>query len=1118
MKIKRGSREKRFDYLVFSLIFILLIAINVNANVSHDSSPTIRLTFDEAISLGSVTAEVFCDNDFGDCYENFDLDGIVLARGNGIDVSLENNNDGDNRVVVYDLDILINDYYVLETTIEDLFGNEATEEFHFQVDAEYMDIHIIEPEDGWSSSETFDVVISPEEEGICLYKPGHENIPTNPTTDIFDENYIVSGNRHYKIIDATTKHESYIFNNQLPLSVVCYSDNGFYGFEEITINWDTTAPVITYFSDPNPLTDISFPYAIIKAESEHDEIGCSIMKLIHDGEPVTNPEFVNFNGIDTEDISTYNQTNSYLVDFANILDDTTRFDPHNFQYEISCRNKAGLYDTNNIVDLVVQFSEQFNIEQINPSYEGYVNYNDVDVKIRTQVLTNWCNISKEGEFNNEMLQDDNQKDYNYTLPGLLEGNYVYDVNCFSSFGSRSNKQLRFGVDKTKPDNLSINTNLYTCSLNKIEFEMSANDDLSGIDYFTYAIYNPDLGILDEGETTGSVSYSTTLVENKTYRIEGVAFDKAGNSRVFQSRTVTATTDDLLECDFIPPTVRFNVNEEQGLTTVNISCSDSETGCKNNFEYSLLTDVSAVCTYDSLGYWDTNNQFLFSEKTKVCVIAYDNNNNEVETNEIINVDTSVVSHCLNSIQDFDESDVDCGGMDCAGCDSGLICLIDGDCISGWCQEGICADSACDDSIFNGDESDVDCGGSCSQCSEGSACINNEDCTTMWCNENICEKSSCSDGLYNGFESDIDCGGLDCSGCPNGFECTDSGDCLSGYCDYGTCNDEPSPAPTESIKESNVLALILLILGILFILGGAVYLVYYFYFVQPISKSEAKPSFHEVAKIKKLTPGQIAILKKKHDLMKVKFKQKAKSAKNKISSSLSSFDNASSYAEKDKEKAKASILKNIPKEKKNLQTKETTKLDKNLRGDYVELDKLDNTPKKSIKKQLKENTIFDMLSKIRSSPKKQDNKENTLLTKKYITEEDFKKLDNLMGKAIKSSNTTKAKTLTAKPLLNQVEVKEKKEDIFAALSELADKSSKSKAVSSKNNLFESEDLIELFKNKELDVNVFKVILSELLRTSKLSNKDVSNIIFRLLEKKLIAKDVAHTILKDLKLVND
>lgn len=78
-------------------------------------------------------------------------------------------------------------------------------------------------------------------------------------------------------------------------------------------------------------------------------------------------------------------------------------------------------------------------------------------------------------------------------------------------------------------------------------------------------------------------------------------------------------------------------------------------------------------------------------------------------------------------------------------------------------------SCDDGILNGDEEEVDCGGSmcmaCPTCDDG--VLNGEeeevDCGGPECP--VCP--TCDDGIKNGDEDDVDCGGSVCTACP----CTD-----------------------------------------------------------------------------------------------------------------------------------------------------------------------------------------------------------------------------------------------------------------------------------------------------------------------------------------------------------
>ena len=66
-------------------------------------------------------------------------------------------------------------------------------------------------------------------------------------------------------------------------------------------------------------------------------------------------------------------------------------------------------------------------------------------------------------------------------------------------------------------------------------------------------------------------------------------------------------------------------------------------------------------------------------------------------------------------------------------------------------------------------------------------------------------TCSDGIKNGNETDIDCGGS-CPRCITGYRCTTRNDCASGYCSGGTChwcsfNSNCPPDPGQCVCGGN-----------------------------------------------------------------------------------------------------------------------------------------------------------------------------------------------------------------------------------------------------------------------------------------------------------------------------
>jgi len=124
-----------------------------------------------------------------------------------------------------------------------------------------------------------------------------------------------------------------------------------------------------------------------------------------------------------------------------------------------------------------------------------------------------------------------------------------------------------------------------------------------------------------------------------------------------------------------------------------------------------------------------------------------------------------------------------------------------CASGRCSTSAPADP-CHDRVRDGDETDVDCGGSCGRCPAAFACLVPGDCQTAACDAGRCRAPSCSDGIVDGFESDLDCGG-NCGGCALGKGCSVEHDCAVGSCSgvfsNGTCQEGQSVDRALSSNE-------------------------------------------------------------------------------------------------------------------------------------------------------------------------------------------------------------------------------------------------------------------------------------------------------------------------------
>jgi len=114
---------------------------------------------------------------------------------------------------------------------------------------------------------------------------------------------------------------------------------------------------------------------------------------------------------------------------------------------------------------------------------------------------------------------------------------------------------------------------------------------------------------------------------------------------------------------------------------------------------------------------------------------------------------------------------------------LACL--GALTSGGCV--IYLNPLCNDQIQNGDETGLDCGGSCgSKCDIGLGCRSNGDCdpSVATCSGGVCTALPCSNGMKNDQETDVDCGGGTCRACAGGRACMVDADCFSMSCDLVT----------------------------------------------------------------------------------------------------------------------------------------------------------------------------------------------------------------------------------------------------------------------------------------------------------------------------------------------
>jgi len=225
---------------------------------------------------------------------------------------------------------------------------------------------------------------------------------------------------------------------------------------------------------------------------------------------------------------------------------------------------------------------------------------------------------------------------------------------------------------------------------------------------------------------------------------------------------------------------------------NADCDDAETPCRMDG-----TCTGGMCVWATLPAGDLPlaDQIYGDCKKKTC--DGEGNTDEVDLGQDVYdfQNPCIVNDCNagKSVKAQPE-DTPCNlvAVNDGFCDGALHCVQcnnESQCPGQKCKYGVCVTMQCADDAMNGDETDVDCGGSCAPCPDNKMCNGFADCQSKNCDGDtkLCV-SDCNDGVQNGDESDEGCGGscaLQSKTCANGQVCVIPGDCTSGKCQAGVC---------------------------------------------------------------------------------------------------------------------------------------------------------------------------------------------------------------------------------------------------------------------------------------------------------------------------------------------
>jgi len=399
------------------------------------------------------------------------------------------------------------------------------------------------------------------------------------------------------------------------------------------------------------------------------------------------------------------------------------------------------------------------------------------------------------------------------LPSIEDRTYEYYVKCKDKAGwvstEDSKAQLTVALS-TEFAILSTNSPIYT-GVGNVLLNVTTNKKavcrFNGTNQSTATMFS-----------SNERNHVYTLTSLTGGRYEYIVRCEAISQPSSDGSTIVAIVDDtgptMLYANIVPPLGNYSTKTyKKDELCGEWEAEDNESGI-GEYKVAIYLDSSP----DEKIYEDTTttdedcvDDLELNESKKYYWSVSARNNVDIWSGNVtstkITVDTSISPFtCANTRKDGDETDIDCGGS-CARCYDGKNCISDSDCFHRYCNStGKCSRATCGDGVKNGNESDTDCGGNCADCEIGQDCRTDSDCKSANCDssnlECVAPIDTCENSQLDFGETDIDCGGTKCLKCGVGKSCVRDSDCISSaQCKDRKCETRPIDSDGDSIVDSN-----------------------------------------------------------------------------------------------------------------------------------------------------------------------------------------------------------------------------------------------------------------------------------------------------------------------------
>ena len=1038
---------------------------------------------------------------------NVSIIGYALASNSGAAFPLINTTSLDDKTTFnFTVTYIPNEYYNFTIVALDKFGSTKRSYKEFIIDHPGMNIYLIDPPVGIGNSPVYNITVGSAFNANCKY-----SLFMDPSCKTRSCMYDRAPYTFNETNDVVHKIIYYDASNTPPggpfgqMYVICEAlgntdptNEENFGDISFLVGYDNTNPkILSVDATQNPVVDAYNKKTQVNVVTDENTV-CTIS-----GGNSYNYTSAWFDGNNASEYSTYSKNHAITLDYTAI----PNYISSSFDYTIDCLNYAQLHNSTSY-SINYALNNTVVITQLTPKY---VKSSSVNYEIATNIIVQSCNLAINNNPLVAMSDEGDHTHYNFSATGLNSGSNKMNVSCW--IGYYANTQFDLIVDTTNPT-LTISAGSKSCGLDSLSFKLLGVDTESGIDHYNYVIRDYNNTIV-ANRTTSSSSASFTasnhLAENTTYQITAYAYDKSGRVSNSATASITASDNSGPDCDTTPPDINIIIDRSNSYRTlVNVTCDD-DTACANTFQEALVINGNSCngANYLTKSY-SADIPLSFSENGLLCIIGYDTNNNSVKKNKIItlngngnnNDNNTNTSNCINRVLDPGETDMDCGGNKCQSCGLSKSCTINPDCASNNCVNKTCTLNHCQNNATDEGETDKNCGGSCGPCDISKKCATNNDCINNNCENKTCTLNHCQNNATDEGETDIDCGGSCTTSCTTGKSCTVNADCSTNNCANNICVATSQKSSTGTI---------LLLAGIILVLGGAGYIIYKSF----SSKKQPEPQFAPFAKEYSEQPLSTQRVQDPHteELQQQKLARKREVKGKERKSLMSGFENDNKEMKNVEGKTPESEdIKKIEKSQ-NKKTEDKTNAPSKPSEEYVDLDNLKKKDSADSKKDL-----FSKLGEIINTASNTRNTQNSE-NKNQPQAEEFSKTNAKTGT---KKTESMEKSDTKKDVFKELSKMSKdysSEDIAQKIAELSGKSSYKVSSVLDNKSISNDDALGLFNNLDRDKlvsDVFKKILSSLIKSGKLNKESVSHILFEYMDQGALSKRDVAKILSELKLI--